>query len=87
VLSRAGREAAPTIAAIRRHFEAARDEVLRETPGADAEDATRRLINRLLHRPSRGLDELARSGASGEAERLLRRLFGLAGDDKGEGER
>jgi glutamyl-tRNA reductase len=81
ILSRAGRDAAPAIAAIRRHFEAVRADVLGETPGADAEDATRRLINRLLHGPSRGLDELARSGASGEAERLLRRLFGLADDD------
>ncbi len=84
ILSRAGREAAPTIAAIRRHFDAVRDEVLGEVPGADAEDATRRLINRLLHRPSRGLDELARSGTSGEAERLLRRLFGFADDDERE---
>ena len=83
-LSRAGREAAPTIAAIRRHFDAVRDEVLGEAPGANAEDATRRLVNRLLHRPSRGLDELARSGTSGEAERQLRRLFGLAGDDERE---
>ncbi len=86
ILSRAGRQAAPTIAAIRRHFDAVRDEVLGEAPGADAEDATRRLVNRLLHRPSRGLDELARSGASGEAERLLRRLFGFAGDDDRENE-
>ncbi len=84
ILSRAGREAAPTIAAIRRHFDEVRDEVLAEAPGADAEDATRRLVNRLLHRPSRGLDELARSGVSGEAERLLRRLFGFAGDDERE---
>ncbi len=81
ILSRAGRVAAPTIAALRRHFEAARDDVLDQAPGADAEEATRRLINRLLHEPSRGLDELARSGASGEAERLLRRLFGLAAED------
>ncbi len=84
ILSRAGREAAPAIAAIRRHFEAVRADVLAEAPGADAEDATRRLINRLLHLPSRGLDELARSGASGEAQRLLRRLFGFAGDDERE---
>ena len=84
VRSQAGREAAPTIAAIRRHFDAVRGEVLDEAPGADAEEATRRLVNRLLHQPSRGLDELARSGASGEAERLLRRLFGVATDDERE---
>ena len=59
-------------------------QLLGEAPGANAEDATRRLVNRLLHRPSRGLDELARSGTSGEAERQLRRLFGLAGDDERE---
>ena len=74
----------PTITAIRRHFEAVRDQVLGEAPGANAEDATRRLVNRLLHRPSRGLDELARSGTSAEAERQLRQLFGLAGDDERE---
>jgi glutamyl-tRNA reductase len=82
----AGREAAPTIAAIRRHFDAVRDEVLSELAGAGAEEATRRLVNRLLHQPSRGLDELARAGASGEAERLLRRLFGVATDDDRENE-
>jgi glutamyl-tRNA reductase len=81
-LSRAGREAAPTIAAIRRHFDVVRDEVLSESPGADAEDATRRLVNRLLHQPSRGLDELARLGSSGEAEQLLRRLFGFDKEDE-----
>jgi len=82
ILSRAGREAAPTIAAIRRHFDVVRDEVLSESPGADAEDATRRLVNRLLHQPSRGLDELARLGSSGEAEQLLRRLFGFDKEDE-----
>ena len=81
ILSRAGRAAAPTIAALRRHVEMVRADVLAETPGADAEDATRRLVNRLLHGPSRALDELARSGASDDAERLLRRLFGFADDD------
>ncbi len=84
ILSRAGREAVPTIAAIRRHFETVRADVLAEAPGADAEDATRRLVNRLLHGPSRGLDALARGGASDQAERLLRRLFGLDGDDERE---
>jgi len=81
---RAGREAVPTITAIRRHFDSVRDEVLGETPDANAEDATRRLVNRLLHRPSRRLDELARSGTSAEAERQLWRLFGLADDDERE---
>lgn len=77
---RSERAAVPAVAALRRHFEALREEVL----GAgrlDAEQATRRLINRLLHDPSEVLREAA--GDDG-LERALRRLFRL--DDEAAGE-
>lgn len=78
--SRAERDAVPTVVALRSHFEAVRDEVLAANPGADAAEATRRLVNRLLHMPSEGLREIAGSGSadSDEAARLVARLFGLA---------
>ncbi|MEE8500890.1 MAG: glutamyl-tRNA reductase, partial [Kiloniellales bacterium] len=75
---RAERAAAPSVAALRRHFESARAAVLAEG-GAGAEEATRRLINRLLHDPS----EVLRAAAAGDRdpqgraalETALRRLF------------
>ncbi len=79
---RAARAAVPGILALRRRFEAIRQEVLAERP-ADAATATRLLINRLLHGPSALLRVLA-SAAPEEraaAEQLLVRLFRLAGDD------
>ncbi|MGH6931414.1 MAG: glutamyl-tRNA reductase [Dongiaceae bacterium] len=81
--ARSGRQAAPSAVALRQHFEAIRAEVLRETASADAESATRLLINRLLHSPSTVLRELAANAAvdgDGELvaiERGLNRLFGL----------
>ena len=74
---RRSRRAAPALVALRRHFEAARDEV-REAGGDDPAEATRRLVNRLLHDPSEALRGIAgRDGESAAAERLLTRLFGL----------
>jgi glutamyl-tRNA reductase len=84
---RAARAAVPTIVALRQRFEALRQEVLAERP-ADAETATRALINRLLHGPSSLLRDLA-PGAPEEraaAERLLAKLFELPADkDEGKG--
>lgn len=94
---RAERAAVPALTRLRRHFEAIRDEVLAEA-GDDAPKATRLLVNRLLHDPSRALREAAAEGRSdpppggggqGEddletAERVLGRLFGLDGDDGGD---
>lgn len=81
---RAGRGAVPLVAALRGHFWAMRETVLREASGADAGEATRLLINRLLHAPSRSLRELAEAGEIEErdAERLIRALFGLDADDE-----
>jgi glutamyl-tRNA reductase len=78
---RAARQAAPTVIALRRHFERVRQSVMAER-GLDAESATRLLVNRLLHDPSEALRDLA--GAERDAaalEALLRRLFRLAGEE------
>lgn len=65
--------AAPVIADLHRHFEQHRAEVLAQ-PGVDAAEATRRLINRLLHHPSVALKAAA---PAKDLEAALRRLFGL----------
>ena len=65
--------AAPVIAELHRHFEQHRAEVLAQ-PGIDAAEATRRLVNRLLHHPSLALKAAA---PAKDLEGALRRLFGL----------
>ena len=69
---RAERAAVPAVAALRKHFEAARDEVLAQG-GLDAEAATRLLIKRLLHGPSEALRAVA--AADAEAGRRLERTI------------
>jgi glutamyl-tRNA reductase len=73
---RAERRAVPAIAALRKHFETVRREVLDANTGAGADEVSRRLIKRLLHEPSKMLRDGAASDEP-EAERLVRRLFGL----------
>jgi glutamyl-tRNA reductase len=79
----AGKAAVPTIVALRRRFEAIREDVLAERP-ADAASATRLLVNRLLHDPSALLREMAVASPAerAEAEKLLARLFRLGPDDE-----
>ncbi|WP_404379676.1 glutamyl-tRNA reductase [Caenispirillum salinarum] len=80
---RAARDAAPAITALRDHADALRAEAL-AAAGGDADKATRLLVNRLLHEPSRFLRDVAEGGdedARRAAEVLLRRLFALH-DDK-----
>lgn len=77
----AEREAVPTLISLRGSFEAMREEILAADPNADAAEATRRLVNRLLHRPSEALRKLA-AETGDEAEKqavasILARLFGL----------
>ncbi len=87
VRARASRDAAPAVVALRAHFEAARERALADA-GDDAAEATRALVNRLLHEPSEALREIAGTGEAGggrDAERLLRRLFGLMPADGGTG--
>ncbi len=85
---RAERGAAPAVSALRRHFEAVRKQVLAQGT-LDAEDATRLLVNRLLHDPSEALREAAAGGGEEGAklERTVERLFRLGGrlrdDDDG----
>ena len=76
---RAERTAVPALNELRGHFEKVRSEVLAEA-GADAEKATRLLINRLLHGPSEAMREAAAEDSGWRAaEDVIRRLFGLAG--------
>jgi glutamyl-tRNA reductase len=80
---RAERRAAPALSALRQRFEAERERLLAETPGIDAAEATRLLVNRLLHDPSEVLRAIAAEGGTREeTEALLRRLFRLSGEEK-----
>ena len=74
--TRAERAATPTVSALRDHFETERRKVLSQG-GLDAEAATRLLIKRLLHDPSRRLRDAAAAGEGARLEEGLRRLFGL----------
>ena len=65
------------IADLHRHFEQHRAEVLAQ-PGIDAGEATRRLVNRLLHHPSVALKAAM---PAKDLEAALRRLFGLNDKD------
>jgi glutamyl-tRNA reductase len=85
--SRAERDAVPTLVALRDRFDAIRDEVLAADPKADAGEATRRLVNRLLHTPSKALRDVAGNAGedADEAVRVVTRLFGLAEENPGGG--
>ena len=93
VRGHAERTAVPSLIALRRHFESARRQAL-AAAGGDAEEATRLLVNRLLHGPSEEMRavaaaSLAASDSAGEWEQLdmtIRRLFRLDGDLADEGE-
>ena len=77
----------PTLVALRSKFDLAREEILASRPEIDAHEATRLLVNRLLHAPTRALRDLAEQGAKKDTgEMLVRRLFALDKDDSTEGE-
>ncbi|MDG2285628.1 MAG: glutamyl-tRNA reductase [Alphaproteobacteria bacterium] len=85
----AARDAAPLIASMRDTFEMERTRVLREKPGANADEATRLLVNRLLHRPSDRLRALAskQNGLDPRTEAMIRALLLPSADgDDDEGE-
>ena len=67
-------QAAAIITDLRAEFEKQRAEILSQ-PGIDAAEATRRLVNRLLHRPT---VEVKAAQPDKDLEAALRRLFGLA---------
>ena len=79
------RRATPAVAALRARFEAMRLELLTELGTTDANEATRRLMQRLLHDPSEALRELAASDpeAAERAEAVLASLFHLPSEGKG----
>lgn len=84
------RDAAPLVTGLRAHFEAVREEILNETPGISAEEATRRLLNRLLHGPiekmRRDLSAIShnREETVSEIEHAIAKLFYEGDTDKGE---
>ena len=77
----AARGAVPSLVALRRHFEAVRADVLADGE-LSADEATRRLINRLLHDPMVSLRAAAAVGIDRDAmdlEAAIKTLFGLDG--------
>lgn len=82
---RAERQGVPLLALLRGHFESARAAALADA-GADADKATRLLVNRLLHGPTHALRRLVGEGEKTQDDveqlaRLLRRLFQLNDDE------
>ncbi|TAN74536.1 MAG: glutamyl-tRNA reductase [Magnetospirillum sp.] len=74
---RQSRAAVPAIVSLRTRFEEAREAVLAEA-GTDAAEATRLLINRLLHAPSEAMKDKAAEGTEWQAmEKTLKTLFRL----------
>ena len=77
----------PALVALRQHFAIVREDVLASNPQADASEATRLLINRLLHHPSRAIREHAATAdtsdeiGSAELEQMIQRLFRLSKKD------
>ena len=81
----AARDASPLIAELREAIERERRKLLREKPTANADEATRLLTGRLLHRPSETLRELASEDKlDPKTEALVRTL--LLPRDRGKGE-
>lgn len=76
--AQAERPAIPSVVALRRHFEAVRQAVL-DSGVADAEAATRLLVNKLLHDPSEALRRAVAEdpALAAQLEDMIRRLFDL----------
>ena len=84
---RVERDAVPDLVQLRDRFEVMRADILAAHPAVDAAEATRLLVNRLLHEPAQALKALALEGALDRPESaraLLHRLFGVAADDEEE---
>ncbi len=84
----AEREGVPGLVALREQFDRLRDEVLQRHPNADAAEATRLLVNRILHAPSETLRAIAGDGGAADlrdtitVNRVLERLFALQIQDE-----
>ncbi|WP_259781172.1 glutamyl-tRNA reductase [Aestuariispira ectoiniformans] len=96
--AQAEKEGVPALVGLRALFNQTRDGVLADHPNADASEATRLLVNRLLHRPSEALRGMAGEGDAADfrdtitVNRILERMFGISdinapkADRDGEGE-
>lgn len=91
--AQAEREGVPGLIALRERFDVLRDEVLSRHPNADPAEATRLLVNRLLHEPSETLRAIAADGGAADmrdtitVNRVLERLFTLKIQEKGNEDR
>ncbi|WP_420725061.1 glutamyl-tRNA reductase [Hwanghaeella sp. LZ110] len=86
--SQAEREGVPGLIALREQFDRLREDVLNRHPSADAAEATRLLVNRILHEPSETLRAIASEGGAADlrdtitVNRVLERLFALRIQDE-----
>jgi glutamyl-tRNA reductase len=91
--AQAEREGVPGLIALRERFDALREEVLTRHPNADPAEATRLLVNRLLHEPSEMLRAIAADGGAADmrdtitVNRVLERLFALKIQEDGNNEK
>lgn len=84
--AQSGRIAAPAIVRLRHHLETMRTVLLEEQPNLSAEEATRLLLNRIMHGPSEHLRHLAATDTLDDRTvSILEALFGLD-DEQGEDE-
>ncbi|MDX1739473.1 MAG: glutamyl-tRNA reductase, partial [Alphaproteobacteria bacterium] len=80
----AEKDGIPSLVALREHFDNVRQNVLQENPHLDAIEATRLLVNKLLHRPSEALRLLAGDGKDADfkdwitVNRVLEQLFQIS---------
>ena len=72
----AARRAVPGVVRLQQYFEMVRAEVLARNTGSSAEEATRLLVNKLLHGPFK-VAASGNEGTAGELEQLIARLFAL----------
>ena len=90
----AGLEATPVIRELREHYELVRAREMEkvrhrfcEKDREQVEALTRGIVNKLLHEPTTAIRELPRGGAGSLARmELVRRLFGLAGAGRKDGD-
>ena len=82
----AERDGFPALVALRAHFDLIRQNLLIDHPNVDATEATRLLINRLLHQPSEALRRMAADGDVADLKdtitvnRVLEQLFEISKD-------
>lgn len=80
----AEKDGIPALVGLREHFDKTRQNVLEEHSQLDATEATRLLVNRLLHRPSEALRAMAAHGEPADLKdwitvnRILEQLFTIS---------